>query len=209
MPTIAFGSSRARWSRWRRLSLPNSGSPGWHRLRYAQPPAVHALAAAINSVLGAIGSTVTLVQPIEPAASGIQELAPLLSSGKVSTLVILGGNPAYNAPADLQFEAIAKRAGSVIRLGYYEDETAALSTWHLAGTHFLESWGDARTADGTVVPVQPLVEPLFGGLTELEVLARILGVSPRWLRMTSSARPSRVWAWPMKPLGSGFCTTVS
>jgi molybdopterin-containing oxidoreductase family iron-sulfur binding subunit len=144
---------------------------------YAQPPAVHALAAAINSVLGAIGSTVTLVQPIEPAASGIQELAPLLSSGKVSALVILGGNPAYNAPADLQFEAVAKKAGSVIRLGYYEDETAALSTWHLAGTHFLESWGDARTADGTVVPVQPLVEPLFGGLTELEVLARILGES--------------------------------
>ena len=144
---------------------------------YSQPPAVHALAAAINSVLGAVGSTVTLVQPTEPVALGIQELTASLSAGKVSTLVILGGNPAYNAPVDLQFEAVAKKAGTVIRLGYYEDETAALATWHLAGTHFLESWGDARTADGTVVPVQPLVEPLFGGLTELEVLARILGES--------------------------------
>jgi molybdopterin-containing oxidoreductase family iron-sulfur binding subunit len=144
---------------------------------YSQPPAVHALAAAINSVLGAVGSTVTLVQPTEPVALGIQELTASLSAGKVSTLVILGGNPAYNAPVDLQFEAVAKKAGTVIRLGYYEDETAALATWHLAGTHFLESWGDARTADGTVVPVQPLVEPLFGGLTELEVLARLLGES--------------------------------
>jgi molybdopterin-containing oxidoreductase family iron-sulfur binding subunit len=142
---------------------------------YSQPPAVHALAAAINAALGAIGTTVSLVQPTEPAAQGISELAGALQAGKVSTLVVLGGNPAYNAPADLQFETVARKAGTVIRLGYYEDETAALATWHLAGAHFLESWGDARTADGTVVPVQPLVEPLFGGLTELEVLARILG----------------------------------
>jgi molybdopterin-containing oxidoreductase family iron-sulfur binding subunit len=143
---------------------------------YTQPPAVHLLAAAINSALGAIGSTISLVQPIEPPSpSGIVELAAALSAGSVSTLVILGGNPAYNAPADLNFATVAKKAKNIVRLGYYEDETAALATLHIAGAHFLESWGDARTADGTIVPVQPLVEPLFGGLTEIEVLARILG----------------------------------
>jgi len=144
---------------------------------YTQPPAVHLLAAAINSVLGAIGSTVVLVQPVEPVASGISELTTALNGGKVSTLVILGGNPAYNAPADLNFPVAAKKAKTVIRLGYHEDETSALATWNVSSTHFLESWGDARIADGTVVPVQPLVEPLFGGLSELEVVARLLGES--------------------------------
>ncbi len=155
--------------------LKEAGSSALVVAGYAQPLAVHLLAASINAALGSIGTTVRLVQPIEPAASGIAELVTALGSGSVSTLVILGGNPAYNAPADLNFAAAAKKAKTVVRLGFHEDETAALATWHLAGTHFLEAWGDARIADGTVVPVQPLVEPLYGGLSELEVLARILG----------------------------------
>ena len=91
-------------------------------------------------------------------------------------MILLGGNPAYDAPVDLNFAAAAKKAKNVVRLAYYEDETASLATWHLAASHFLESWNDARTSDGTVVPVQPLIEPLFGGLTDLEVLARFLGL---------------------------------
>src|SRR5262249_6691605 len=69
-----------------------------------------------------------------------------------------------------------RKAKTVVRLGYYEDETALVSDYHLAAAHYLESWGDARTADGTVVSVQPLIAPLFGGLTELEVLARMGGL---------------------------------
>jgi molybdopterin-containing oxidoreductase family iron-sulfur binding subunit len=61
----------------------------------------------------------------------------------------------------------------VVRLGYYEDETSEQADLHLPMAHYLESWGDARTADGTLVPIQPLIQPLFGGVTELEVLARI------------------------------------
>ena len=141
---------------------------------YAQPLAVHLIANALNSLLGAVGPVVQLLPNPEKSDGGIAEAVAALNGG-LDTLVILGGNPAYNAPADLDFNAAAKKAKTVVRLGYYEDETALLSTWHLAGAHFLESWGDARTSDGTVVPVQPLIEPLFGGLTELEVLARLLG----------------------------------
>src|SRR5438034_9567718 len=89
---------------------------------------------------------------------------------------MLGGNPGYTAPADVDWLA-AQRNGktTVVRLGYYEDETSAGCAWHLPAAHYLESWGDAQTSDGTLVPIQPLIAPLFGGLTELEVLARITG----------------------------------
>ncbi len=141
---------------------------------YAQPLAVHLISNALNALLGAIGPVVELLPDTEKNDGGIAEAVAALNAG-LDTLVVLGGNPAYNAPTELDFSAAAKKAKTVIRLGYYEDETALVSTWHLAGAHFLESWGDARTSDGTLVPVQPLIEPLFGGLTEIEVLARLLG----------------------------------
>ena len=141
------------------------------------PAEVHAIVYALNVSLGAIGQTVDFVAVPSAPASGLAEVAKLLASGAVKTLVLLGGNPAYNAPADLGFAAAITKAGQVIRLGYHVDETAAAAPAgvFLAAAHYLESWGDARTADGTIVPVQPMILPLFGGLTELEVLARILG----------------------------------
>ncbi|MCL5096877.1 MAG: 4Fe-4S dicluster domain-containing protein [Candidatus Omnitrophica bacterium] len=96
----------------------------------------------------------------------------------METLLILGGNPVYSAPADLDWERTQRHAKTVVRLGYHEDETFALCDWHLPAAHYLESWGDARTGDGTLVAIQPLIEPLFGGQTELEVLARVAGLSP-------------------------------
>ncbi len=141
------------------------------------PAEVHAIVYALNVALGAIGHTVDFVAVPAISASGITEVAKLLASGAVKTLVLLGGNPAYNAPADLGFAAAIAKAGQVIRLGYHVDETAAASPAgvFLAAAHYLESWGDARTADGTIVPIQPMILPLFAGVTELEVLARILG----------------------------------
>lgn len=147
---------------------------------HRQPLAVHLIATALNFYLGR-DSTVVFIEAPELTERPLAELAAALQNGQVDTLVILGGNPAYNAPADLDWPAAQRRAGTVIRLGYYEDETfAALGPdgWHLPQAHYLESWGDARTADGTVVPVQPLIAPLFGGLTDLEVLARLGGLTP-------------------------------
>ena len=113
----------------------------------------------------------------ESKEGGIVELARALRAGQVETLVILGGNPAYTAPADLDWAAAQRKARSIVRLGYYEDETTPHCDWHLPAAHYLESWGDGLSSDGTLVPIQPLIAPLFGGLTELEVLARIGGAN--------------------------------
>ncbi len=143
------------------------------------PAEVHALVHEINSVIGAIGATVTFV-PAEttPGAAPLSELAKAINGGSIKTLVVLGGNPAFNAPADLDWRGLQKSVGEVIRVGYYVDETSkvnAAATTHIARAHYLESWGDARAIDGTVLPIQPMILPLFGGLTDIEVLARIAG----------------------------------
>ena len=139
------------------------------------PAAVHAVAYAINAALGNLGRTVEFVDAAPSGAASLTDLAAAIRAGSVQTLVILGGNPAYNAPADLDWPALQKSVGEVVRLGYYVDETSALAQVHVTAAHYLESWGDGRTLDGTVVPIQPMILPLFGGLTEIEVLARIAG----------------------------------
>lgn len=143
-----------------------------------QPAAVHALAYAMNVALGAVGHTVDFVAAETPPSSSITELAAAIQAGAVQTLVLLGGNPAYNAPADLDWPALQQAVPEIVRHGYFVDETSVVApakTLHLAATHYLESWGDARTVDGTLVPIQPMILPLFGGWTELEVLARLAG----------------------------------
>ena len=144
---------------------------------YRQPPMVHLIANALNAALGNIGKTVIFQDAPEPVPGTIADLGKLLSDGSVDTLVVLGGNPAYNAPAELNWPQLQGNPKlQVVRLGYYEDESCPQNGWSLPLAHYLESWGDARTADGTLVPIQPLIEPLFGGLTEIEVLARIAGL---------------------------------
>jgi molybdopterin-containing oxidoreductase family iron-sulfur binding subunit len=142
------------------------------------PAQVHALVYGMNLLLGNVGQTVQFVAAEQSGASTLSGLATAIKGGSVKTLVILGGNPAYNAPADLDWVALQKSVGEVIRFGYYVDETSGVNpaaTTHLAAAHYLESWGDARAFDGTILPIQPMILPLFGGLTEIEVLARILG----------------------------------
>jgi MoCo/4Fe-4S cofactor protein with predicted Tat translocation signal len=129
-----------------------------------QPPIIHWIAHAINSALGAVGSTLTLLPIAKNSDLGIESFV----SSEADTLVILGGNPAYN----LNWTPKQK---TVVRLGYYEDETAEKSNWNFPAAHYLESWGDAITSDGTLAAIQPLIQPLFGGLTELEFLARLAG----------------------------------
>jgi molybdopterin-containing oxidoreductase family iron-sulfur binding subunit len=154
----------------------------------AQPPAVHALVHAINAHLGNLGRTVILTDPVEqepptpaairPPASQVEALGQLaaeLSSGKVDVLIVLGGNPAYTAPADLGFEAKVRAARLSIHFGLHRDETAEACHWHVPSSHALESWGDARAFEGTVTLLQPLLEPLYGTRTDLEVVGALLG----------------------------------
>ncbi len=146
-----------------------------------QPPEVHALVHAINASLGNIGQTVFLSEPVEanPANqfASLRELVDDLNTGAVDLLVVLEGNPVYSSPADIDFAAALQNAGMSVYLGLYPDETAIRSTWHIPAAHFLERWGDTRAFDGTVTLLQPLIEPLYGGVSAHELLAVMLGES--------------------------------
>jgi molybdopterin-containing oxidoreductase family iron-sulfur binding subunit len=145
-----------------------------------QPAEVHALAHWINQALGAVGVSVTYCEPPKrPALISLSSLAAEISAGQVETLVILGGNPVFNAPADLGLGALLRKVPISIRLGLEEDETSAVCSWHLPEAHFLESWSDGRAADGTASVQQPLIEPLYGGRTAAEVLALLSGYKDR------------------------------
>jgi MoCo/4Fe-4S cofactor protein with predicted Tat translocation signal len=144
-----------------------------------QPANVHALAHAMNQALGNIGKTVTYTDPIEgdPAdqQQSLSDLVADMNAGKVDSLLILGGNPVYATPVDLNFAAALKKVNWRAYLGLFPDETAALVNWYVPEAHYLESWSDVRGFDGTVSFVQPLIAPLYGGKTAHEVLATLAG----------------------------------
>ena len=143
-----------------------------------QPAEVHALAHRLNSLLGNVNQTVKYTpEPDQnrPAhAEAIKTLTAELNSGSVETIVVLGGNPVFDAPSDVEFAAAYGKVKNRIRLGLFEDETSRASTWHLPQAHFLEVWNDARSYDGTLSIAQPLMAPLFAGRSNLELLAFIL-----------------------------------
>ncbi len=165
--------------------LKASGGKGLVMGGYRLPPAAHLLVLAMNEALGAVADhTIEFHEVPEATEEDISILVKALGAVQFQTLIMLGGNLAYNAPADLNWSQAypgGKLQRTIVRLGYYEDETSCpppptmTSQWDLPMAHFLESWGDARTANGTLVPIQPLIEPLFDGLTELEVLAILAG----------------------------------
>ena len=144
-----------------------------------QPPVVHALIHAINHALGNVGATVTHTDPVEAnpvdQRESLQALARDMEAGRVDVLIVLGGNPAFTAPADLQFAERLSRAKFRVHLGLYDDETARLCDWHIPEAHYLEAWSDARAYDGTATVIQPLIAPLYGGKSAHELLAEILG----------------------------------
>jgi len=141
-----------------------------------QPAEVHALAHLMNYALGNVGRTVVYTEsPFVPQLTALKELAEEMAAGKISTLVILGGNPVYDAPADLEFGAAMKKVAVTIHLSVSQNETSALAKWHLPEAHYLEAWGDARALDGTASIQQPMIRPLYGGKTAAEVLAALTG----------------------------------
>jgi MoCo/4Fe-4S cofactor protein with predicted Tat translocation signal len=140
-----------------------------------QPASLHALVHAINRTLKNIGQTVKYTAPIEakPVNHGeqIKELVEAMAERRVKMLAILGGNPVYTAPVDLQFAEQLRKVPLRLHLGLYHDETAALCDWHIPEAHFLESWSDGRAYDGTASIMQPLIAPLYNGRTAHEMLA--------------------------------------
>ncbi|NBX16902.1 MAG: 4Fe-4S dicluster domain-containing protein [Proteobacteria bacterium] len=138
-------------------------------------PWIHEVAFLINTALGNVGRSVVVRPNIIPAAKTLQELTAEMNRGSIQTLIMLDVNPVYTTSTETGFaEALAKVKTS-LHLGYHADETAKASTWHFPRSHFLESWGDLVGTDGTASIVQPLIEPLFPSLSEIEFLAGLLG----------------------------------
>ncbi len=147
-----------------------------------QPAAVHAAVCALNTSLGNTGKTVSYYETKDaslPSVKSLVSLVAAMNKGTVQTLVVLGGNPVYDAPADLGFAAAMAKVPQSIALGHTVDETSARAKWHIPRAHYLESWGDARAVGGTLSVVQPLILPLFGGRSPVEVLGLMVAGKDR------------------------------
>src|SRR5437764_1572381 len=144
-----------------------------------QPPIVHALAMALNQQLGNVGSTVTITDPLEVAPANelesLRKLVTDMNAGAVNALIMLGGNPVYDAPADFNFQHALTKVPFRAHLSLYYDETSMQSHWHIPELHPLQSWGDVRGHDGTISILQPLIAPLYSGRSAHEVLGGTIG----------------------------------
>lgn len=149
----------------------------------SQPAWVHALAAAVNGALGNIakdGPVTYLPMSEDEASASVAALADLtkkLNDGQVKTVFVLGANVVYTAPADLEFAKAFAKAANRLVLSVDVNETVAMATWRLNGTHYLEQWGDTVAVDGTVSPIQPMIAPLYAGKSDIETIAIALGAA--------------------------------
>jgi molybdopterin-containing oxidoreductase family iron-sulfur binding subunit len=171
-----------------------------------QPPIVHALVHAMNDSLGNVGQTLFYTDAIAANPGNhldsLRELVRDMEANAVQVLIILGGNPAYSAPADLDFAGHLVKSNFNVHLSLYDDETSAVCHWHIPEAHYLESWSDVRAFDGTATVLQPLIAPLYGGRTAHEVLAAVAGQSDRssydlvrdyWSRQKSEKDFEAMW----------------
>jgi MoCo/4Fe-4S cofactor protein with predicted Tat translocation signal len=144
-----------------------------------QPALVHALAHWMNNALGNAGRTVEYYVPIaarsEDQVDSLRTLVMAIRAREVESLLIVGGNPVFDAPADLDFVGALELVPHAVHMSQYDDETSAGCAWHLPQAHVFESWSDVRAADGTATIVQPLIAPLFRGKTVHELLGTLLG----------------------------------
>jgi molybdopterin-containing oxidoreductase family iron-sulfur binding subunit len=142
------------------------------------PAAVHAAAYALNASLGAIGKTVVYTETVNPLPSeqlaDLKDLVADMNAGKVNWLVVLGVNPLYSAPADLNFADAFNKVPVTAHLGTHRDETGFVSTYHINSAHYLESWSDARAYDGTISIIQPMIAPLYDGKSSHDVFQALL-----------------------------------
>ncbi|MFZ3263281.1 MAG: TAT-variant-translocated molybdopterin oxidoreductase [Terriglobales bacterium] len=181
-----------------------------------QPPAVHAIAHAMNAALGNVGKTVVYTDPVNAnpvnQTESLRDLVSDMRAGKVDLLVILGGNPVYDAPADLNFADALKSPNVALRVyfGLYQNETSQFCHWNVNEAHYLEAWSDSRAYDGTVSLVQPLIAPLYAGKSAHEMLSTLMGESDArgydivrayWQKQHTG---SDFEAWWRKTLNDGF-----
>ncbi len=142
-------------------------------------PGLQALALLVNARLGNLGKTLALAEPsvVLPPDGGrsLEALADDMRAGEVTSIAMIETNPVYTSPVDLAFGDLLRRVETRIHAGLHFDETAALCRWHVPTQHELESWGDARAADGLVTLLQPLIRPIFAGRSRYAVLQNLRG----------------------------------
>ncbi|HIA00616.1 MAG TPA: 4Fe-4S dicluster domain-containing protein [Myxococcales bacterium] len=139
-----------------------------------QPAWVHGLVHLLNQKLGNLGKTVHYMSDADAPDSGtLADLSEEILTGRISTLVMMGGNPAYSTSSDLKLAARISQVPISIHLSYLPNQTSQACTWYIPQSHYLESWGDLRANDGTVSIQQPLIAPLFKSLSAIEFLARL------------------------------------
>jgi molybdopterin-containing oxidoreductase family iron-sulfur binding subunit len=141
-----------------------------------QPAAVQALGLAVNAARGGVGSTLQVRKTHASPSISIGSLAAELRKGKTTALFILGGNPVFNAPADVRWADAQAAVKTVVHLSLEANETSSAAQWHVPAAHYLEQWGDAVAVDGSHMVVQPVIMPLYNGLSNIELLAKIAGV---------------------------------
>ena len=190
-----------------------------------QPVVVQLLVYGINSALKNLGKTLIVRERIRNQnENSILQLAGDMAAGRIKQLFIFGGDPIYNAPRALTIDPqtkqqldwpdLQKKVPDVVRLGYYEDATSNASQWHVPMAHYLESWGDALTSDGAYLAIQPMILPLFGGLSEIEMMNMLLGgpklEGPELVRETfrQSGAPGDFEAAWSKFLHDGFASHI-
>lgn len=147
-----------------------------------QPPELHALAHALNAHLGNTGETLLYTEPVaanpEMQGESLATLTAAMAAGEVDLLLILGGDPVYTSPADVDFAGALSQTRMSVYLGLYTNGTAGVCNWHIAESHFLESWGDVRAFDGTATIQQPLIAPLYDSYDAHQLLAALLSDKP-------------------------------
>ncbi len=180
-------------------ALATAGDSGLLVVGAHQPPQLHALAWLINGILGSRALRAVPVADRPGHRDSLAALVQDMQAGEVSTLLILGANPIYDAPADLEFAAALAEVAHSVHLGAYRDETGSACGWHLPQAHALESWGDARAWDGTISLVQPLIEPLYGGRSSVELLGMLLGGEHRGHTLV---RETHGWSPGLDPLAA-------
>ncbi|MES2264374.1 MAG: 4Fe-4S dicluster domain-containing protein [Pseudomonadota bacterium] len=168
-----------RWERAVARALAEQRGKGVVAAGPSLSPAARALVHKLNVMLGNTGQTVLHIDPVAASTpahvDSIAALARAMHAGQVDSLLMLDANPAYSAPAELDFARALRRVPFSAHLGLYRDETARLSHWHLPLTHAFEHWSDARAHDGTASIVQPLIAPLYDGRSSHALLAMLLG----------------------------------
>ena len=130
----------------------------------------------INASVGAFRRTfdlrVTAARaPQPPSLQILSALIARMKTGTISTLIVAGCNPIYDAPRSLGLADALSQVELVVSLNDRIDETSAQADYLAPVSHALESWGDAALPGNRHAVQQPVVQPLYDTHGLLDVLA--------------------------------------